>query len=37
MNFGHAAPIGVIPYGVTAEIDCAAKTVVLLESATVQE
>ena len=35
MNFGHAAPIGVVPYGVTAEIDCAAKTVVLLESATV--
>ncbi len=35
MNFGHAAPIGIIPSGVLAEIDCAEKSVTLIESATV--
>ncbi|MCE5234842.1 MAG: LD-carboxypeptidase [Eubacteriales bacterium] len=35
MNFGHAAPIGILPYGVTAELDCERKTLTLLESATV--
>lgn len=34
VNFGHAIPIGVIPYGVKAEIDCDNKRIVLLESAT---
>jgi hypothetical protein len=34
MNFGHASPIGVIPAGALAEIDCAKKTVTILESAT---
>ena len=34
VNFGHAMPIGVIPYGVKAEIDCDNKRIVLLESAT---
>lgn len=36
VNFGHAMPIGIIPYGVTAELDCGAKTITLLESATVE-
>lgn len=35
VNFGHAFPIGIIPYGVTAELDCDRKTITLLESATV--
>lgn len=35
MNFGHAAPIGILPYGVTAELNCERKTLTLLESATV--
>ena len=34
VNFGHAMPIGVIPYGVKAEIDCDNKRIALLESAT---
>ncbi len=34
MNFGHAAPIGVIPAGALAEIDCEEKSVTVLESAT---
>ena len=34
VNFGHAMPIGIIPYGVQAEIDCDNKRIVLLESAT---
>lgn len=35
VNFGHAMPIGVIPYGVKAEIDCEEKKITLLESATI--
>ncbi|MEG1207015.1 MAG: LD-carboxypeptidase, partial [Angelakisella sp.] len=31
VNFGHAKPIGIIPYGITAELDCNNKTIVLLE------
>lgn len=34
MNFGHAMPIGVIPYGIKAELDCDLKKITLLESAT---
>ena len=34
VNIGHAFPTGVLPLGVRAEIDCAAKTLTLLESAT---
>ena len=34
VNFGHAAPIGVIPYGVRARLDCDEKKLTLLESAT---
>lgn len=33
VNFGHASPIGIIPYGIKAEIDCTAKTITLLENA----
>ena len=36
VNFGHAFPIGIIPYGVMAELDCGRKTITLLESATVE-
>lgn len=34
VNFGHAAPIGVIPYGIRARLDCDEKKLTLLESAT---
>lgn len=34
LNFGHAYPIGILPYGVMAEINCEERTLVLLESAT---
>lgn len=34
MNFGHAVPIGVIPAGAMAEIDCGERSVTILESAT---
>lgn len=33
VNFGHAAPIGIIPYGIQAELDCDNKTITFLESA----
>lgn len=35
VNFGHAAPIGILPYGVQTELNCEKKTITLLESATV--
>ncbi|MEM1485994.1 S66 peptidase family protein [Oscillospiraceae bacterium PP1C4] len=35
VNFGHAKPIGIIPYGITAELNCEHKTIVLLECPTV--
>lgn len=35
INIGHAFPTGVLPLGVRAEIDCGAKTLTLLESATI--
>lgn len=35
MNFGHAMPNGILPYGVEVELNCENKTLTLLESATV--
>ena len=32
VNFGHSSPIGVIPYGVTCELDVDNKKITLLES-----
>lgn len=34
VNFGHAKPIGIIPYGILAELDCENRTIVLLECPT---
>lgn len=34
VNFGHAAPIGILPYGVRTALDCGHRTITLLESAT---
>ena len=34
VNFGHAEPIGIIPYGINCRLDANAKTLTLLESAT---
>lgn len=34
VNFGHAMPIGIIPYGIMAELNCTEKTITFLESAT---
>lgn len=34
VNFGHAMPIGILPYGVMTELDCGRKTITLLETAT---
>lgn len=34
VNFGHAEPIGVIPYGIKCQIDADKKTITLLEPAT---
>ncbi len=36
VNFGHAMPIGIIPYGVSAKLNCENKTITLLESATIE-
>ncbi|MEA5011348.1 MAG: S66 peptidase family protein [Angelakisella sp.] len=35
VNFGHAKPTGIIPYGITAELNCKDKTIVFLECPTV--
>lgn len=35
VNVGHAVPIGILPYGVRAELDCENRRLTLLESATV--
>lgn len=35
LNFGHSQPVGIIPYGIMAELNCEAKTLRLVESATV--
>ena len=34
VNFGHATPIGIIPFGIKVELDCENKTIIFLESAT---
>ncbi len=34
VNFGHAEPIGVIPYGINCRLDCDNRTLTLLEPAT---
>ncbi len=34
VNIGHASPIGILPYGIKAELDCDKKTITLLENAT---
>lgn len=36
INIGHAKPIGILPYGIEAEIDCDEKKFRLLESPTVK-
>ncbi len=36
VNFGHAKPIGIIPYGITAELNCESKTITFLECPTVE-
>lgn len=35
VNFGHAKPIGIIPYGITTELDCEQKTITFLERPTI--
>lgn len=34
VNFGHAKPIGILPYGIETEIDCDNKTITYLECPT---
>ena len=34
VNIGHARPIGVLPLGTQAEIDCEAKTLTLTQCPT---
>lgn len=34
VNFGHAMPIGILPYGIMTELDCENKKIMLLENAT---
>ena len=36
VNFGHAKPIGILPYGIMTQLDCQNKTITLLESATIE-
>lgn len=35
VNFGHAKPIGIIPYGITTELNCENKTITFLECPTI--
>lgn len=35
VNFGHAMPIGILPYGINTQLDCKNKTITLLESGVV--
>jgi len=35
VNFGHTAPICILPYGIMAEIDCADSSLKLLEAAVI--
>lgn len=34
LNFGHAAPIGILPYGIMVEINCSARSLTFKEPAT---
>ena len=34
VNFGHAKPIGIIPYGLQTELNCIDKTITFLENVT---
>ncbi len=34
VNFDHAKPVTIIPYGITVELNCETKTITFLESAT---
>lgn len=34
VNFGHAKPIGIIPYGIQAKLDCQKRTITYLERPT---
>lgn len=36
VNFGHATPIGIIPMGIQAELDCECKSIRFLECPTVE-
>lgn len=36
VNFGHARPIGILPYGIQVELDCDRKSITFLESATAE-
>lgn len=35
VNFGHAYPIGVLPYGVKVELNCEERRITILENATI--
>lgn len=37
VNFGHASPIGILPYGIQTELNCKEKKITFLESATAAE
>ena len=34
VNFGHAKPIGILPYGIQTELNCKERTITFLEPAT---
>ena len=36
VNFGHATPIGIMPYGIEIEMNCKMKTLTFMESATIE-
>ena len=36
VNFGHARPIGILPYGIQVELYCDRKSITFLESATAE-
>lgn len=35
VNFGHAMPVGILPYGIMTELNCESKSITFLESATI--
>lgn len=36
VNFGHAKPIGIIPYGIKAELNCENRTIMFMECPTIE-